>query len=131
MTANHIIGRVYIGGQEDCPSWHGLRLNVMLPHQVCRVPFCWPMKALDPELDAQGFGVRFPKENLDAIADQMAKMLSENPNRDLLVHCWSGIERAPLSVAWWYARTTRDFDSAYEMVLRNRPQAQPRKHWIA
>ena len=130
--ADRVWDNIFVGNVEDCKSWQTLwRLNTMLPHQLCPVPVCWPMKALDPELDSRGYGVRFRRENLEAIADKLREYVTRARGVPILVHCAQGIERSPLSVAWYaskYGGLT--FDEAYAHVLKARPIAQDRRHWI-
>lgn len=127
--SNRIHDNVFVGDLSDCPHWKGLRINVMLPHQLCPIPVCYPMKSLDPELDPSGARVRFPVENLDAIADKIEEC--RLTGKGVLVHCAAGIERSPLSIAWWMAKYQGfKFDKAYDLVLRLRPEAQDRRQWV-
>jgi hypothetical protein len=132
VTASRVWDNIYVGNVADCQLWMTpWRLNTMLPHQVCPTPVCYPMNALDPELDPNGFGVRFPRANLEAIADKIREYVGKAHGAAILIHCAAGIERSPLSVAWYVSKYCGlDFDTAYDAVLKSRPIAQNRKGWI-
>lgn len=51
--------------------------------------------------------------------------------RPVLVHCAAGVERSPLTVAFWITRTTPlKFAEAFAWVKMRRPIAEDRSHWL-
>lgn len=50
----------------------------------------------------------------------------------LLVHCWAGVERSPLTLAYWLVRSKRqsDLDSAYKFLKSKRPIVEDRRVWL-
>ena len=51
--------------------------------------------------------------------------------RKVLVHCGAGIERSPLAVAWYLAKTQHTtIEDAYEIVRKGRSQTQVRTVWL-
>lgn len=72
------------------------------------------------------------KPNLDLVCRLVDEALTSG--RPVLVHCWQGIERSPLTVAYYLARYHRErfptFQSAYDHVKALRPIVQERTHWL-
>lgn len=75
-----------------------------------------PPKALLHKLD----------EACDIIDDHV---LNQEP---LLVHCWAGIERSPLTLAYWLVRSKRmpNLDEAYKFLKSKRPIVEDRRNWL-
>jgi protein-tyrosine phosphatase len=52
----------------------------------------------------------------------------------VLVHCGGGMERSPLTVAWYLVKHHReefpDLDAAYDYIKRLRPIVQDRQSWL-
>ena len=50
----------------------------------------------------------------------------------LLVHCHGGIERSPLTLAFWLFLTGREhsLDNAYRFIRDRRPVVEDRRYWI-
>ena len=65
-------------------------------------------------------------EAADYIDEEMAK------GAKLLVHCGAGMERSPLTVAWWLCRSgvTKTFPEAYKLMAQERPIVQNREFWV-
>lgn len=55
--------------------------------------------------------------------------LNEEP---LLVHCWAGIERSPLTLAYWLVRSKHqsNLDSAYSFLKSKRSIVEDRRAWL-
>lgn len=51
---------------------------------------------------------------------------------DVLVHCSAGMERSPLTIAWWMVKTgvVQSIQEAYKILMIARPIVQDREHWI-
>ena len=50
----------------------------------------------------------------------------------VLVHCWAGIERSPLTMAWFLKRYgyTKTLNEAYDKIREARPIIEDRLHWL-
>ena len=69
-------------------------------------------------------------ELLDAAANIIDKRWA-GLNPPLLVHCGAGVERSPLTVAWWMRRRFGlDFDRGYAWLQSRRPCVADRRLWI-
>jgi hypothetical protein len=64
--------------------------------------------------------------------DNAVKWIQENKSRQMLVHCGAGIERSPLTVAWYMCRrrVVADLDQAYTCLIKRRPAVQDRRMWL-
>lgn len=69
-------------------------------------------------------------ERLDEAAAKISELLDKGT--DLLVHCSAGMERSPLTIAWWLIKegVIPNFDEAYKGLMAIRPCVQDRRHWI-
>lgn len=73
--------------------------------------------------------VRVRTKDLDIAADNIESALRSHGR--VLVHCAGGIERSPLTVAWFlYRKRGMTFDTAYTLVTRKHPQTQRRDVWL-
>jgi protein-tyrosine phosphatase len=50
----------------------------------------------------------------------------------LLVHCWAGVERSPLTLAYWLVKSHRqpNLDEAYKFLKSKRPIVEDRREWL-
>jgi predicted protein tyrosine phosphatase len=64
--------------------------------------------------------------------DDAVTWIEENKSRPMLVHCGAGIERSPLTVAWFMCRKqfVADLDEAYAWLMKRRPVVQDRRIWL-
>lgn len=70
-----------------------------------------------------------PASLLDAVAATIESYLQQG--RRVVVHCGEGVERSPLSVAWWmHKRWEIPLEQAYQRVFQSRTQAADRRDWI-
>ena len=53
-----------------------------------------------------------------------------NRNLPLLVHCRQGIERSPLTVAWYLTKCGMSMDQAYCVIKSKRPYVIDRRSWL-
>lgn len=71
----------------------------------------------------------FSKGMMDGITMVINALV--NNDKKVVVHCYAGVERSPLTVAWWISRTQHlTIDEAYQRVKAARPEAQDRRHWV-
>jgi protein-tyrosine phosphatase len=57
---------------------------------------------------------------------------SERIGNALLVHCWAGIERSPLTLAYWLVKSHKmaNLDEAYKFLKSKRPIVEDRREWL-
>jgi hypothetical protein len=69
-------------------------------------------------------------DKINEAADVIDKCL--NDGKTLLVHCAAGIERSPLTCAWWLRRTGvhSTLEAAYTHLMIIRPCVQNRMVWL-
>lgn len=66
---------------------------------------------------------------LDVAADNIESAMQSHGK--VLVHCNAGIERSPLTVAWFlYRKRGLSIDEAYALIISKRPQVQRRDYWL-
>jgi len=92
-------------------------------------------KKWDRRIDVRGLidpddpgGVNF--KLIDALADTIHKALGRY--EIVLVHCWAGMERSALAVAWYMIkyRGFETFDDAYDHLQAARPCVMRRQVWL-
>lgn len=92
---------------------------------ICLVPIRNPSALFQFDLREHPFS----EHMMDGIA-MILETLVQNGKR-VVVHCFAGVERSPLVVAWWISRTQHlTIDEAYQRVMDARPGAQDRRHWV-
>jgi protein-tyrosine phosphatase len=68
-------------------------------------------------------------ERLEAVAAAIDELLASGQR--VLVHCGGGVERSPLSIAWWlHTRRGMSLDEAYRLLMHKHPPTQDRQAWI-
>ena len=71
------------------------------------------------------------KQDLTKLAALMNKVLTEDDDTKVVVHCAMGMERSPLTVVWYLHRYhDKTIDEAYEMAINARPVVCDRREWI-
>jgi len=125
---NKIIENLYIGDLEDSLTFEeqfpitGVILCVLENR-----PIDEPNNAFHVAIKTDSDHVHF--EQLDKVFTFIDAMLKTNHH--VLVHCMAGIERSPLTVAYFL---TKHFgitiEEAYKIVKKGRPQTQDRRHWL-
>ena len=115
MTANEIIHRLYLGDKDD--------VRTKNRHWDRVIPVMW---LIEPD-DKGGVDIAM----LDALADAIQRGL--DAFETVLVHCWAGVERSPLVVAWYLCKHAgyKNLDEAYDFIQEKRQCVQRRTCWIA
>jgi hypothetical protein len=87
------------------------------------IPILLPLSYRSPADGVLAYRVRL---------DNAVKWIEENKSRQMLVHCGAGIERSPLTVAWYMCRrrVVADLDQAYTCLIKRRPVVQDRRMWL-
>lgn len=125
---NQIIPHLYISDIEEA-KWAHARfrvLNVMWNGEDGINPRDYHIATTDND------GINGTKAipiKMDEAADWIHQGLEDGD--DVLVHCYYGIERSPLTVVWYLMRHKgMDLTAAYNLVMEKHPQAQYRGAWL-
>lgn len=113
---------LWVGNKTAALNFAGEKLCVLEdPH--CR-------KASDTHHIAILEGLHARRARLDEAADYISARLAAGAK--LLVHCSAGMERSPLTVAWWLVRTERckSLTDGYFRLQAIRPIVQDRRYWV-
>lgn len=64
--------------------------------------------------------------------ERAARFIDETHAAGVLVHCGAGIERSPLTVAYWMVTRGREpsWEAAYRKLMSIRPIVQDRRPWL-
>ena len=128
MNWSLIRPHLYLGDFNDADNWSLARLCVLEGPPS----YSGGRRATDfhvPILTSQSGPPASPQQ-LDVAAECINDCLVKE--LVLLVHCGAGVERSPLTVAWWLRRTGQHptLAAAYEELIRLRPVAQDRRAWL-
>ena len=130
---NEVIRNLWVSGYgewtEECygPGWSVL----------CMLETCQQAGFTAPPLPQtkhfkimnEPFAIPANKLLLDAAADYIAAELSRGQR--VLVHCGAGLERSPLTIAWFLHRYHgMNLDRAYAEIRLARPQVYDRQSWL-
>lgn len=116
-------GEVWLGNKVGALTFEGEKLCVLEPPHCAGDPKAKHMWILDHRGVAR-------REKLDAAAAFIAERVEAGAK--LLVHCGAGMERSPLTVAWWLVskRIFADLSSAYELLKAVRECVADRGQWV-
>lgn len=134
MSASLIVDNLWLGGMQDAATFNAERLCVLEGVHIApklteliktTKGYHWIEILVDPD---RGGIVCLKK------LDDAANLISERLVRgaELLVHCGQGIERSPLTLAWWLRRTGQcsTLASAYVRLQKARPVVADRTEWL-
>jgi len=113
---------LWVGNKEASQTFTG---NVLC---VLEYPHCWRADGTTHiHIMYDNMALR---SQLDAAAEFITQHMKVGSR--LLVHCAAGMERSPLTVAWWLVKTGRcpDLDAAYVTLRAARPIVADRRNWI-
>lgn len=129
-TITHVLGELYLGDIFAARAFRGERLCV-----YCDYPpyggdcFHIPILAVKPKNQID----RTATASLVAL-DEAAKLITERleAGKSLLVHCMGGVERSPLTIAYWLVKTNRctTLAGAYQSLKAIRPVVADRQSWL-
>lgn len=130
-TRSHIIGSIYLGDMiaagrfgEQCLCVHEAGVNYEGPHYQVSILESKPRLSWDRTGALASIG------KLEEASNIIENYFRRGEN--LLVHCHGGVERSPLTVAYWL--TTRgyllDINTAYAFLKMQRPVVSPRLFWM-
>lgn len=126
---NEIIKGLYLGDMSDAHTKGVTALSVMWSGEEGEGPFDkhiettkWTGESIDVRTVAS---LEAMNEAADWIRDHL---LFPEP---VLVYCAFGMERSPLTIAWYLMRHKGyTIDEAYRLLKGRRPMVQDRRHWL-
>jgi len=118
-----VVEGLWLGDHNDALSFDGERLCVL--ETGCSSSQHWV-----PILERPSPGGLANIDRLDEAADLISEFLGKGAK--LLVHCGAGIERSPLTCAWWLRRTgaCATLREAYAHLMELRPIVADRTEWL-
>jgi len=125
---NKIIEKLYVGDLEDSKTF-----EEQFP--VTGVILC-VLEERPPQEPNNAFHVAIKTESEHVHTEQLDKVYTFidamlKTDHHVLVHCMAGIERSPLTVAYFLTKHYgMTIEKAYEIVKKGRPQTQDRRHWL-
>ncbi len=124
---NKILGDLYVGDLSDAHTFRQQKPDGVIICVLEDRPAQEPFKAYHiPVITSSG---HVHTEQLDHIAFFLESLLKNGA--EVLVHCAAGIERSPLTVAYFISYSKGiSIHEAYKIVKRQRPQAQDRTMWL-
>lgn len=109
-------------------DWEGACEAIALNHYVITVAPEISIGA-DIVLGLEPHSLTFMR-TLEKISSKIDEVLV-NTDRDIVLHCAMGMERAPLAVVWYlHKNEDLSIDNAYQDVIRNRPIVCRREVWL-
>lgn len=128
MATCEVRPRVHLGDMNDAHAWTGARLCVLEAAMV--YPHRHPGDHHIAILDHARTPWAVP-ERLD-LAAKWIELWQRDSEVPLLVHCGAGIERSPLTLAWWLIARGEcaDFQAAYRQLMELRPIVANRLSWV-
>lgn len=138
---DRILDNLYLGGVQDAHdlrdheevfwgvvSVHERPANV--PDIIDRYEHVRRVSWLPIMEGERGEEFRAKRRMLDAAAEVIHHYYERDQN--CLVHCGSGIERGPLTMAWYLSKFQhcKNVTKAYDLIEEQRPQIQRRYHWL-
>lgn len=134
--ANQVLPNLLLGDWQDAlgaksKGWDTLCVIETLPEDRYK-----GMTYYVPILEHDEYSLAFvPIQARIHELDECAKIIdwyAEKDGSPLLVHCYAGIERSPLTLAWWLVKTKRraNLDGAYRFLKHVRPIVEDRRIWL-
>lgn len=130
-TVSEIIPNLYLSDMDAASRFDGDRLCVHEhgptytgQHHLIAILTRRPNSLLDRS------GAVASIEQVDRAADLIQSYVEQN--KRLLVHCFGGVERSPLTIAWYFVKTKKfeTLDQAYVFLKQKRPVVSDRQFWL-
>jgi protein-tyrosine phosphatase len=129
-SCDEVIPGIWIGGYESGLDFPHVRLCLSEAPEAFRGGFLIPIHIPEEGAPVGRGGFLVSRRRLDAAAN----IIQEHHESGIavLVHCYSGLERSPLAVAWWLRRYghARNLSEAYRMIEARRPIIMRRLEWV-
>ena len=70
------------------------------------------------------------RQTLDTLAHVIHEQM-ETTSNDVVVHCFAGLERSPLTCVWYlHSHQNMSIDYAYQVICDERPVILDRRYWV-
>jgi protein-tyrosine phosphatase len=131
MSANLVVSNLWVGDMQDAQVFKGERLCVLEGPATYAAP-SEQDHHIQILVNVTNWIMPFwaSRAQLDKTKELITARLVAGAN--LLVHCAAGIERSPLTCAWWLWNTGRhsSLAAAYAHLKAVRPQVEDRTLWL-
>lgn len=131
-TTSHIVGTLYLSDMAAAADFKGYR--VCVHEDGARYDgqsHYLPILTTKPNSKLDRSGGVASVEALDEAAEIIHQYVTKQVN--ILVHCVGGIERSPLTIAWYLVTKAKQFDTlqeAYDFLKQKRPVVSERLFWL-
>ena len=127
---DEIIRRIFVGTLEDAVKTASAHPDWIILCVLEQRPAAEPACAIHiPLLEISPKGPIVNQVRLEIACDIIDNAYSNGYN--ILVHCQMGVERSPLTVAYWLAtRYSLSLDKAYLLLQHKRPIVKDRRLWL-
>jgi protein-tyrosine phosphatase len=133
-TADIIEPNLYLGDWQNALSFRtwGSTLCVIETHPADRYDgMTYYIPILEHDEDSLAM---IPPRALIHKLDEACEIIDDHilNEKDILVHCWAGVERSPLTLAYWLVKSKRqpNLDEAYKFLKSKRPIVEDRRVWL-
>ncbi len=131
-VVNHIVGSLYLADMEAAKTFDGVRMCVHEdgPKYTGQCHFL-PILTKKPISTFDRSGAVASVNMLNTAADLIDYHVRKGDR--LLVHCHGGIERSPLTIAWYLVNKVKEcatFQDAYVFLKSKRPAVSERLFWL-
>ena len=131
-TISHIVDTLYLGDMESAKTFDGIRMCVH-EHGPAYEGQCHfiPVLVKRPNSPLDRTGAVASVNALNTAADLIDYHLSRHER--LLVHCHGGIERSPLTIAWYLVNKVKGratLQDAYTFLKTKRAVVSERIFWL-
>lgn len=129
-TLTHVLGNLYLGDYEAAKVFDGKRICVYCDAPLYEGFFIHiPILATRPKSQLDRTATASLPQ-LDAASDLITEILEKGEK--LLVHCMGGVERSPLTIAYWLVKTGKyqTLSEAYAFLKGIRPVVANRQSWL-
>lgn len=121
---------LYLGDYEAAKAWNGPRICVYCdPPEYAGDYYHVPILSTRPKSHVDRTAIA-SLDQLNTASDLITKILACDDK--LLVHCMGGVERSPLTIAYWLVKTNRctTLAGAYQSLKAIRPVVADRTSWL-
>lgn len=131
-VTDHIVDSLYLADMEAAKTFDGFRMCVHEdgPQYKGQCHFL-PVLTKKPNSVFDRYGAVASVNMLNTAADLIDYHVGRNEK--LLVHCHGGIERSPLTIAWYLVNKVKRYDTlqeAYAFMRTKRPAVSERLFWL-
>jgi len=129
VSADNVVDSLWLGDWADAQTFEGERLCVLESSAPPGTSFHIPILTIGAPTWATT-----PLYGSRAQLDKCAALISERlaAGKKLLVHCGAGVERSPLTCAWWLVRSGHcpTLETAYVHLRGIRACVADRTSWL-